>query len=201
MRSLVAPKGFLRDAVQVGVLALGFYLLASFSVQTVHVIGYSMVPTLANGDLLVASKIDYRLHAPQRGDIVILQNPGQSSEDFIKRVIGLPGDHVLIRDARVFINGSQLMEPYVVSPWTLTRNWPISSPSEPDGEIVPPASYFVLGDNRDHSSDSRYFGYISLSQIQGKAVLRFWPPSTSQLLDSSPYFAGGVTPSPATSAP
>ena len=152
-----------------------------------------MLPTLANNDLLVASKVDYKLHAPERGDIVILQNPGQASEDFIKRVIGLPGEHVLIRDARVFINGSQLMEPYLNRPWTLTREWPIN-PSQPDGEIVPAGSFFVLGDNRDHSSDSRFFGYISLSQIQGKAVLRFWPLATSQLLNTRPYFATGDNP-------
>lgn len=188
MRPFVLSKVFLRDLVQVVVLALGIYLVASFSIQTVHVVGYSMVPTLANNDLLVASKIDYRLHAPERGDIVILQNPGQASEDFIKRVIGLPGDHVLIRDARVFINGSQLMEPYLNRPWTLTRDWPVN-PSQPDGEIVPAGSYFVLGDNRDHSSDSRFFGYVSLSQIQGKAFVRFWPLTTAQLLNARPYFA------------
>jgi signal peptidase I len=191
LRSFVLSKVFLRDLVQVVVLALGIYLLASFSIQTVHVVGSSMVPTLADNDLLVASKIDYRLHAPERGDIVILQNPGQASEDFIKRVVGLPGDHVLIRDARVFINGSQLMEPYLNRPWTLTRDWPVN-PSQPDGEIVPAGSYFVLGDNRDHSSDSRFFGYVSLSQIQGKAFVRFWPLTTAQLLNTRPYFANGT---------
>jgi signal peptidase I len=186
-RSGFTTKALLRDIAQVAVLALAIYLVASFTVQTVHVVGFSMTPTLQNNDLLVASKLDYRLHPPERGDIVILKNPGLSTEDYIKRVIGLPGEHVLIRDARVFVNGRPLVEPYLNQPWTLTPDWPVN-PSDPQGETVPRASYFVLGDNRDHSSDSRYFGYISLSQIEGKAVLRFWPPSTVQLLNAKPSF-------------
>jgi signal peptidase I len=178
----------LRDIAQVVVIAAVIYIAASFTVQTVHVVGFSMTPTLQNNDLLVASKLDYRLHQPERGDIVILKNPGLATEDYIKRVIGLPGEHVLIRDARVFIDGRPLVEPYLNQPWTLTPDWPIN-PSDPQGEVVPPGSYFVLGDNRDHSSDSRFFGYVSLSQIEGKAVLRFWPLSTAELLNTKPSFA------------
>jgi len=170
------------------VLAIGIYLLATTSIQTVHVVGGSMSPSLSTGDLVLASKLDYRVHDPQRGDIVILKDPMDPSKDFIKRVIGMPGDRILIHDRQVFVNGQQLQEPYIGSAWVATPNWP-DQPAEPDGEIVPPGSYFVLGDNRDHSSDSRLFGYISRDQIEGKAVVRFWPFDRVTLLDARPTLA------------
>lgn len=168
--------------------AAALYLAASATVETIHVVGYSMMPTLSNGDLLVASKVDYRLHAPERGDVVILKNPGVPTEDYIKRIVGLPGDHVLIRDAHVFINGSALDEPYISQPWTLTRSWPPSTIGA-DGETVPGNSYFVLGDNRDHSRDSRSFGFVNRDQIEAKVLLRFWPAGAAGTVGSRPSFA------------
>lgn len=153
-----------------------------------HVVGLSMYPSLNDGDLLVASKLDYKLHSPERGDIVILRDPFDGSRDFIKRIIGLPGDHILIRDHRVLVNGVVLNEPYLRESWIATQNWP-NTPDEVDGEVVPTDSYFVLGDNRDHSSDSRLFGYITRSEIDGKAVLRFWPYEHLQLLNVRPTLA------------
>ena len=155
--------------------------------QTVHVVGLSMYPTLNNGDLLIASKLDYRIHPPERGDIVIMKDPLDPSRNFIKRVIGLPGDRILIRDGHVFVNGAQLEEPYVDAA-RVAGSWPTRSGSG-SGEAVPPDSYFVLGDNRDHSSDSRYFGYVNRDQIEGKAVVRFWPVSQLELLNVRPYLA------------
>ena len=146
-----------------------------------------MTPTLSSGDLLIASKLDYRLGNPQRGDIVILQDPLDPSKDFIKRVVGLPGDHVLIRDHHVLINGVALAEPYVDT-WVTTPNWP-AQPDQVDGEAVPAGSYFVLGDNRDHSSDSRLFGYITKDQISARAVVRLWPFRRWELLTVRPTLA------------
>lgn len=163
------------------------YMAASATVETIHVVGYSMMPTLSNGDLLVASKIDYRLHAPERGDIVILQNPGVPTEDYIKRIVGVPGDRVLIRDAHVYINGGELDEPYISQPWTLTRTWPESTIGA-DGETVPGNEYFVLGDNRDHSRDSRSFGFVTRDQIEAKVLLRFWPAGAAGTVGSRPAF-------------
>ena len=169
-------------------LALAVYLVATISIQTVHVVGISMSPSLSNGDLVLASKLDYRVHDPERGDIVILKDPMDGSKDFIKRIIGLPGDRILIRNRQVFVNSHPLEEPYLSSAWVATPNWPDRA-TEPDGEVVPPATYFVLGDNRDHSSDSRLFGYISRDTIEGKAVVRIWPFDHATLLNTRPTLA------------
>lgn len=182
-------KGLTRDLVEVFLLAIGLYLLATTTVETVHVVGLSMYPSLNDGDLLIASKLDYRLHQPERGDIIILRDPFDPSRDFIKRVIGLPGDHILIRDHHVLVNGVVLNEPYLREGWLASANWPTSTPEAVDGETVPGDSYFVLGDNRDHSSDSRLFGYVFKSQIDGRAVARFWPYQRMEVLNVRPTLA------------
>lgn len=170
--------------MEVLVLALGLYLLATTAVQTVRVVGSSMYPSLHDGDLLIASKVDYHIHPIERGDIVILKDPYDPSRDFIKRVVGLPGDRIQIRDHRVLVNGTPLREPYVQSPWMEQADWP--GPAQPEGEVVSPGTYFVLGDNRDHSSDSRVFHAIGQGDIDGKAVVRFWPLQRLQVLDMRP---------------
>jgi signal peptidase I len=172
-------------------LALGLYLLATTTIQTVRVVGTSMYPSLSDGDLLIASKVDYRVHPIERGDIVILKDPFDPSRDFIKRVVGLPGDRIRIHDHRVLVNGEQLREPYIQSPWVATGDWPGPGPN--DSQTVPQGSYFVLGDNRDHSSDSRVFSSISHDAIDGKAVVRFWPPQRVEVLNVRPTLADGPT--------
>jgi signal peptidase I len=166
------------------VLALGLYLLATTTVQTVRVVGSSMYPSLHDGDLLIASKVDYRVHAVERGDVVILKDPLDPRRDFIKRVVGLPGDRIQIRGHRVLLNGGALREPYVGTPWVATGDWPGSGPR--DSIVVPSGSYFVLGDNRDHSSDSRVFSWIRQDAIDGKAVVRFWPFERIEVLSVRP---------------
>lgn len=183
-----AKRFALRDLVLMLLPAVILYVAASATIETIHVVGYSMMPTLSNGDLLVASKVDYRLHAPERGDIVILQNPGVPTEDYVKRIVGLPGDRVLIHDAHVYINGSELDEPYVSQPWTLTRSWPQSA-IDADGETVPGNAYFVLGDNRDHSRDSRSFGFVTRDEIEAKVLLRFWPAGAAGTVGPRPSFS------------
>jgi signal peptidase I len=168
-------KSLLGEVLEVVVLALGLYLVITVAVQTVHVIGLSMYPTLDNDDYLIATKLDYRFHAPQRGDIIIMRDPYDPSKDFIKRVIALPGEHVLIKDAHVYINGRLLAEPYLESqePWTVNDNWPVSGNAE--GNLVPPNEFFVMGDNRNHSSDSRMFGFVRQDQIEARGLVRIWP--------------------------
>src|ERR671937_1874768 len=178
-------KSFLRDTLEIVFLALVLYVVIQYAVQTVHVLGSSMYPTLHDNDLLVASKISYKLHAPQRGDIIIFKPPNDDARDFIKRVIALPGDRLRIDKATVYINGEGLKEPYLPERWTLNNTWPT------DGRevIVPPDHYFVLGDNRNHSSDSRTFGYIDINEILGKAEVRIWPIADAGLLNSHPTLA------------
>src|SRR5690348_3995717 len=115
-------SSLLREVAEVVVLAVILYIGISFAVQAVHVEGLSMFATLDDNDYLIANKIDYRLHAPQRGDIIILRPPTNNSTDFIKRIIALPGERLLIRDGGVYINGHKLDEPYLPEEWTIDRS-------------------------------------------------------------------------------
>jgi signal peptidase I len=144
-----------------------------------------MAPTIQDRDLLVASKIDYRVHPPERGDIIILKDPADGSRDFIKRIVGLPGDRIQIHNHRVMVNGDRLVEPYV-GEWRRTPDWP-SPPGSP--VIVPGDHYFVLGDNRDNSSDSRAFGWVRRDEIDGRAVIRIWPVEHLQIFSVRPSLA------------
>src|SRR5712692_1431106 len=131
-----AASSLLREVFEVVALAVILYLGISFAVQAVHVEGLSMYATLDDNDYLIANKIDYRLHAPQRGDIIILRPPADNSKDFIKRVIALPGERLLIRDAVVYINGHRLIEPYLPEAWTVNASW--NQGGSPDGYLIPP---------------------------------------------------------------
>jgi len=163
-------SSLLRELAEVVVLAIILYFGISFAVQTVHVEGLSMFATLDDNNYLIADKIAYRLHAPQRGDIIILRPPTDDSKDFIKRVIALPGERLLIRDGQVFINGHRLNEPYLPENWTSQANW-----GGDTGMVIPPNQYFVMGDNRNRSQDSRTFGPIGRDRIDGRAWFRIWP--------------------------
>src|SRR6266478_348994 len=156
-------KSFLRDTLEIVFLALVLYVVIQYAVQTVHVLGSSMYATLHDNDLLVASKISYKLHQPQRGDIIVFKPPDEASRDFIKRIIALPRERIHIKDSVVYINGQVLHEPYLPDKWTYNHQ----SPASGQDQLLPPDDYFVMGDNRNHSSDSRTFNFIELSSILG----------------------------------
>ena len=140
-------------------------LINIFLAQATQVHGQSMEPTLHSDQRLVVEKVSYHFHGPRRGDIVVLESPQQSSELLIKRVIGLPGETVEIRQGWVYINGQELDEPYLER--STGGNWrPI---------IVPPLHVFVLGDNRSFSNDSRAFGMAPIENIVGRAWVSYWP--------------------------
>ena len=190
-----SASSLLREVAEVVVLAIILYFGISFAVQAVHVEGLSMYATLDDNDYLIADKIDYRLHPPQRGDIIILRPPTDNSKDFIKRVIALPGEKLLIRDGIVYINGHKLDEPYLPEAWTTLNNpapWSVG-----DGAVIPANDYFVMGDNRNRSQDSRIFGPIGRDRIDGRAWFRIWPldhfgniHSQEPVLETSTAFAG-----------
>jgi signal peptidase I len=183
-------SSLLREVAEVVVLAVILYFGISFVVQAVHVEGLSMWATLDNDDYLIANKIDYRLHAPERGDIVILRPPTNNSTDFIKRIIALPGEKLLIRSGAVYINGHHLVEPYIPDAWTFQNNWPTDGS---DGEVMPPNQYFVMGDNRNRSQDSRFFGPIGRDRIDGKAWFRIWPLNKfGSIYDKMPSLESGT---------
>jgi len=143
------------------------FILKTFIFQIAYVKGPSMEPTLYEGQILIVSKLNYRLGAPKRGDIVVL-NDNLEHKDLIKRVIGLPGENVDIKDGFVYINGELLEEDYISVP-TYENGFEASE--------VPENKYFVLGDNRPESRDSRSssLGFVKRENIMGKAVFRLWP--------------------------
>lgn len=156
--------------IQLGVLGLVVYgLVFNFSV----VRGSSMAPGIHDGDRIVIDHLSYVLGGVKRGDIVVLEYPLDPSVDYIKRVIGVPGDEVRIDGASVWLNGEPLAEPYVQTPDTRTHL----------ALVVQPGTFFVMGDNRRHSSDSREFGLVPRENLVGKVDLRVWPPTRVGLLD------------------
>jgi signal peptidase I len=138
-----------------------------FLYQPVKVEGTSMMPTLEDQERVFINKFVYRLEPIHRGDVVVFRYPRDTSKSYIKRVIAVPGDHVRIEGGLVFVNGHQLSEEYVPQTYEDVRSY-----SE---TVVPPHSYFVLGDHRNLSNDSRDFGPVDESYIYGKAVFGYWP--------------------------
>jgi signal peptidase I len=188
-------------------IALILYVVIWNALQTVRVDGTSMVGTLQDQDLLLASKVSYDFGLnPSRGDIVVLIPPNEPGKDFIKRVIGLPGD-VLEMDgtktpAQILIKvGGQgdfvpLHESYLPEPWTVMNNCCKSdgtATSTPQPVTIPPADYFVMGDNRNRSSDSRSFGFVPRKNILAKAFLRIWPLNHFGSLGSGPSLGALTT--------
>jgi len=165
---------WIREIVETIVIALVLaFLIRTFVVQTFWIPSGSMEPTLLVGDRIMAYKLFYGIDDVKRGDIIIFKFPLDPHKDFVKRVIGLPGDTVEIRDKKVYINGKRLIEPYAVH---LDR-WNMGFPRDEYGPVkVPSGSLFVLGDNRDSSEDSRYWGYVPQKNIIGEVFLIYWPP-------------------------
>jgi signal peptidase I len=138
-----------------------------FLYQPVKVEGTSMMPSLDDQERIFINKFVYRIEPIQRGDIVVFRYPRDPAKSFIKRVIGVAGDHVRIVDGRVLLNGKMLLEDYVPGAYEDGRSYPEI--------VVPPDEYFVLGDHRSLSNDSRDFGPVDVSYIYGKAVFGYWP--------------------------
>jgi signal peptidase I len=158
-------------------------LLRTFVVQTYYIPSGSMLPTLAVGDRIVVNKLSYHLHGVDRGDIVVFARPpdehcgGQPVNDLVKRVIGLPGETISSVDGQVYINDKALNEPWLqqgmpTNPVDSGEPFDLTHPYK-----IPPGTYFVMGDNRTASCDSRYWGPIPRSLIVGKVEMRIWPLS------------------------
>ncbi|OLE14356.1 MAG: signal peptidase I [Acidobacteria bacterium 13_1_20CM_4_56_7] len=147
-------------------LAISAFIIV-FLYQPVKVEGTSMMPSLDDQERIFINKFVYRIEPIQHGDIVVFRYPRDPAKSFIKRVIGVAGDHVRIVDGRVSLNGKTLVEDYVPHAYQDDRSYP--------DVIVPPESFFVLGDHRSLSNDSRDFGPVDASFIYGKAVFGYWP--------------------------
>lgn len=140
--------------------------------QPHKVSGSSMFPNFKNGDYIITDKVSYRIGDPKRGDIVVFKNPKDESVDFIKRIIGAPGDRVKVQNNKLYLNGNELNEPYL-SQEILTS--PGSYLQEGIEKTVEPGHYITIGDNRPASSDSREWGLITRKEIIGKVFFRYWP--------------------------
>ncbi|MBI1258925.1 MAG: signal peptidase I [Chloroflexi bacterium] len=165
-------RSFRQSAREIGetiVLVALIYALVNLASARFVVDGPSMQPNFATGQYVIVSRVNYLLTDPQHGDVVVFNYPGDPTQDYIKRVIGVPGDTVEIRDTHVFVNGLELTEPYINEPCStgMCRNdrWTLGSDQ-----------FFMMGDNRNHSSDSRAFGPVARHFIVGKALIRYWPP-------------------------
>jgi signal peptidase I len=161
----VSLKAILREVVETAFMTLIIFLLVRLVCQNFRIEGHSMEANLHDGQFLIVNKLVYYIHPPERGDVVVFHSPANPKKDFIKRVIGLPGEEVEIRDGVVFIDGVRLEETYLSSPGK--RSW--------GPELVGDFEYFVMGDNRSNSSDSRSWGMLDGDGIIGKAWVSYWP--------------------------
>ncbi|WIG59706.1 MAG: Signal peptidase I [Ktedonobacterales bacterium] len=173
----------LREVLEVAILTLLLFIVVHLVIQNYRVEGPSMTPTLLNHQYILVDKAQYLFGKPQRGDIIVFEWPRDTSQDFVKRVIGLPGDTVTV-DANgvVTVDGTQLNEPYIND---------MNNPYQPNTWVLGADQYFVLGDNRGDSSDSRDWGPVPMKDIIGKATLVYWPaPDIHFVHDWSNVFQG-----------
>jgi signal peptidase I len=165
-RGFFESRYWLRDVFLSSLLA---FTVSLFLYEPVQVEGTSMLPQLKNHERIVVSTVAYHVESIQRGDIVVFHYPLDPAESFIKRVVGLPGDWIRIQDGKVYVNGRRLSEPYILPDYLGDETCPPVH--------VAPNHYYVLGDHRDFSNDSREWGTLARKYIYGKAVFAYWPLS------------------------
>ncbi|HEX9135011.1 MAG TPA: signal peptidase I [Ktedonobacteraceae bacterium] len=163
-----------REIIETLALTFIIFVVIHFTVQNYMVDGTSMQPGLNSNQYVLVNKLSYLFHAPERGDVIVFHWPVDTNKDLIKRVIGVPGDVIVIDSTKVWVNGVLLTEPYINAPANPAANkW-----------VVPPNDYFVMGDNRRVSDDSRDWGFVPKSYIIGKAVLIYWPLNSWRFIDT-----------------
>lgn len=171
---------YIKDIVQILFFAIILtFILRSYIVEARQIPSGSMIPTLLIGDRLLVDKITFKFGELQQRDIVVFSPPpeaqvGEQRNDYIKRIIALPGDIIEVREGKVFLNGKELNEPYINQP----PNYTYGPSTVPEGEL------FVMGDNRNNSFDSHAWGFLPISNVKGKAFFRFWPPNRIGLIEN-----------------
>lgn len=200
-------RAVIRETIETILLSLLLFIGIQFAVQTYQVEGASMYPTLAQGQYLLVNKVVYRhlsvggtddiaarkddesqgsrifpFQPPQRGEVIVFNAPSDPTRDFVKRVMGVPGDTVEIRHGRTYINGKRLQEDYA----------DLDNFDEMEAFAVPANSYFVMGDNRRHSNDSRDWGTVPLEYIVGRAWVRYWPPHEIRVFPTEQVFSAAA---------
>jgi signal peptidase I len=163
---------FVLETLQTVILAVVLYFLIDTVVARVRVENISMQPTLQSGEFVLVNKLAYRIGDIRRGDIIVFHYPQDPSQDYIKRIIGVAGDVVDVHDQTVFVNNQALVEPYIMAKPLYDGTW-----------TVPPNDLFVLGDNRNESSDSHYWGFVPDANVVGRALVIYWPLNDLKILD------------------
>ncbi len=176
-----------REVIETIVLTVLMFLVIRFAVQNFNVEGTSMEPRLHNGELILVDKWTYLFHPPQRGDVIVFIAPPEPTLDYVKRIIGIPGDRITINGTTVIVDSVTLNETYVAQ-----INQGNTSGATIQNMLVPPNKYFVMGDDRIRSSDSRFWGFVPRNNIIGRAALVYWPLKQDNygfLPNYSPVFA------------
>ncbi len=178
-------KTFFLDIVEVVVFAIAIFLFLYLLVLQPHKIkGASMEPNFPNGQYLLTDKVTYRFREPERGDVIVFKAPTNNGEEFIKRIIAVPGETILLKDGNVFINGSQLRENYLADELKTQAGGYLKEGLQFD---IPAGHFMVLGDNRPFSSDSRSWGFITKEDITGRAWVVYWPIPDAGLIKEVTY--------------
>ncbi|GER88300.1 hypothetical protein KDW_24620 [Dictyobacter vulcani] len=164
----------IREVVEILALALVIFLVVRFVVQSYRVDEPGMQPGLVTNEFVMVNKLAYVFQEPERGDVIVFHSPRDVHQDFIKRVIGLPGDTVTVDREHVTVNGKLLTETYISAPYN----------QEGQSWQVPAGQYFVMGDNRPRSDDSRSWGFVPKDYLVGKAALVFWPFNTIHFINT-----------------
>jgi signal peptidase I len=169
---------FALDILETLILAVVLFVGINAVSARVRVDGFSMLPTLKDGEFVLVNKLSYRFGEVERGDIIVFHYPMNPEEELIKRVIGLPGDQVVVQNQQVSVNGIVLAEGYIAAAPLYAGEWVVA-----DGHL------FVLGDNRNDSSDSHSWGLLPLDKVVGKAVLIYWPPPMWEFIEHTEILA------------
>ena len=164
---------FFLDVFEVIVFAVGIFFFVYLLVMRPHKIdGQSMMPNFPDSEYLLTEKVTYYFRAPERGDVVVFTPPVTNLDEYIKRVIATPGENVMVKDCKVYINNKQLNESYIADTVCTNGGTFLEEGKE---FTVPEGEYFVMGDNRPNSSDSRYWGPITKKSMSGRAWVIYWP--------------------------
>lgn len=173
------------DMVEVVVFAVGIFFFIYLLIMRPHKIsGQSMMPNFQDAEYLLTEKVTYYTRNPERGDVIVFTPPVSDTDEFIKRVIGLPGERVELKDGHVYINDKLLRESYLKDDVFTYGGTFLSDNVE---YTVPDGEYFVMGDNRPNSSDSRYWGPITKSVISGRAWIAYWPTNLAGVVQKPSY--------------
>lgn len=155
---------FIKDVLETLILSVLLFVSINAISARIRVDGSSMVPTLQNGEFVIVNRLAYSLGEPDHGDVVVFHFPRDPDQEYIKRIIGLPGDHIRVMGGHVYVNDQKISEPYINAAPNYQGEW-----------TVPAGQLFVLGDNRNNSSDSHNWGPVPLDDVVGQAIFIYWP--------------------------